>query len=118
MGSGLEYGTAYYTVFVFESSGSAKYAVVQVPLRFRFDRDVLVFSQAAPLPDVREGGGKENKRASGRAETAHSRIMRSCHHSHIHTHTHRERPTETHTHTHAHTEVQAHTQTRTRFLKP
>ena len=56
MGSGLEYGTAYYTVFVFESSGSAKYAVVQVPLRFRFDREVLVFSQAAPLPDV--GGQK------------------------------------------------------------
>ena len=55
MGSGLEYGTAYYTVFVFESSGSAKYAVVQVPLRFRFDREVVVFSQAAPLPDV--GGG-------------------------------------------------------------
>ena len=56
MGSGLEYGTAYYTVFVFESSGSAKYAVVQVPLRFRFDREVLVFSPAAPLPDV--GGQK------------------------------------------------------------
>ena len=81
MGSGLEYGTAYYTVFVFESSGSAKYAVVQVPLRFRFDREVLVFSQAAMLPDVEAGGGKENKRASGRAETALPRIMRSCHHS-------------------------------------
>lgn len=62
MGSGLGYGTAYYTVFVFESSGSAKYAVVQVPLRFRFDREVLVFSQAAPLPEVGGGGGKENKR--------------------------------------------------------
>ena len=60
MGSGLEYGTAYYTVFVFESSGSAKYAVVQVPLRFRFDREVLVFSPAAPLPDV---GGQKHIRA-------------------------------------------------------
>ena len=30
----------------------AKYAVVQAPLRFRFDSEVLVFSQAAPLPDV------------------------------------------------------------------
>ena len=68
MGSGLEYGTAYYTVFVFESSGSAKYAVVQVPLRFRFDREVLVFSQAAPLPDVGEGEGKENNQTSGQAE--------------------------------------------------
>ena len=68
MGSGLEYGTAYYAAFVFESSGSAKYAVVQVPLRFRFDREVLVFSQAAPLPDVGEGGWKENKRTSWQAE--------------------------------------------------
>ena len=34
----------------------AKYAVVQVPLRFRFDREVLVFSQAAPLPEVGAGG--------------------------------------------------------------
>ena len=117
MGSGLEYGTAYYTVFVFESSGSAKYAVVQVPLRFRFDREVLVFSQAAPLPDVGGGEGKENKGASGRGGTALHGIMRSCHHTHMHTHTHRERPAETHTRTHAHSEVQAHTQTRTRFLK-
>ena len=46
MGSGLEYGTAYYAVFVIESSGSAKYAVVQVPLRFRFDRDVLLIEQS------------------------------------------------------------------------
>jgi len=46
VGSGLEYGTAYYTVFVFERSGSAKYAVVQVPLRFRFDRDVLLIEQS------------------------------------------------------------------------
>ena len=61
MGSGLEYGTAYYTVFVFESSGSAKYAVVQVPLRFRFDREVLVFSQAAPLPEVAGGGWRERE---------------------------------------------------------
>jgi hypothetical protein len=42
VGSGLEY----YTVFVFERSGSAKYAVVQVPLRFRFDRDVLLIEQS------------------------------------------------------------------------
>ena len=48
----------HYTVFVFESSGLAKYAVAQVPLRFRFDREVLVFSQAAPLPEVGVGKGK------------------------------------------------------------
>ena len=65
MGSGLEYGTAYYTVFVFESSGSAKYAVVQVPLRFRFDREVLVFSPAAPLPDV---GGQKHIRTHMHAQ--------------------------------------------------
>ena len=70
MGSGLEYGTVYYTVFVFESSGSAKYAVVQVPLRFRFDREVLVFSQAAPLPDV--GGQKHIRTHMHRRRQKHA----------------------------------------------
>ena len=65
MGSGLEYGTAYYTVFVLESNGWAKYAVVQVPLRFRFDREDLVFSQAAPLPEV---GGQKHIRTHMHAQ--------------------------------------------------
>ena len=113
MGSGLEYGTVHHTVFVFESSGSAQYAVVQVPLRFRFDREVLVFSQAAPLPEVGWGRGKENKRASGRAETALPRIMRTCHHSHIHTYTQGETHRNTYAHTCTHRGTGAHTNTHT-----
>ena len=105
MGSGLEYGTAYYTVFVFESSGSAKYAVVQVPLRFRFDREVLVFSQAAPLPDV--GGGK-GKRMRGRAGERRLRSLVSCARAITHTckytHRHTGRDPQKHIRTHVHTQ--------------
>ena len=108
MGSGLEYGTAYYTVFVFESSGSAKYAVVQVPLRFRFDREVLVFSQAAPLPEVGAGGGKENKRASGRAHERRLCSIVSCARAITHTckytHRHTGRDPQKHIRTHVHTQ--------------
>ena len=106
MGSGLEYGTAYYAAFVIESSGSAKYAVVQVPLRFRFDREVLVFSQAAPLPDVGGGEGKENKRASGRAGERRLRSLVSCARAITHacTHIHTGRDPQKHIRTHMHTQ--------------
>ena len=120
MGSGLEYGTAYYTVFVFESSGSAKYAVVQVPLRFRFDREVLVFSQAAPLPDVGGGGGgKENNRASGRAGERASGDCAPSYHAlvpsltHTHTYTQGETHRNTYAHTCTHRGTGAHTNTHT-----
>ena len=103
MGSGLEYGTAYYTVFVFKSSGSAKYAVVQVPLRFRFDREVLVFSQAAPLPEV---GAGEGKRISGRAGERRLRSLVSCARAitHTYTHIHTGRDPQKHIRTHMHTQ--------------
>jgi hypothetical protein len=106
VGSGLEYGTVHYTVFVFESSGSAQYAVVQVPLRFRFDREVLVFSQAAPLPEVGWGRGKENKRASGRAGERRLRSLVSCARAitHTYTHIHTGRDPQKHIRTHMHTQ--------------
>ena len=93
-------------MFVFESSGSAKYAVVQVPLRFRFDREVLVFSQAAPLPEVGWGRGKENKRASGRAGERRLRSLVSCARAITHacTHIHTGRDPQKHIRTHMHTQ--------------
>ena len=92
--------------------------MVQVPLRFRFDREVLVFSQAAPLPDVGGGEGKrisggagergggrgEGSRISGRAGERRLRSLVSCARVITHTCTHRG--------------TGADMKTRTRFLKP